>query len=149
MNKCHYTIFVTLMPVFVYFKIDPPICTGEVHLFEGNSTTLACELEYSGQKPSLQWFRDGEEVESVDEYEIRLAKKVVSVLATASHDQAKYTCSMSLGQHTEDCNLVLYVKCETFRYSVTASALFALLNAWSYNKILYFDILNVSGYRYT
>lgn len=108
---CHSTVDGITYERHYYLTVgDPPICSGDVHLFEGNSTTLACQLEYSGQKPSLQWFRDGEEVESGDEYEIRLAKKVISVLATADQDQTKYTCSMSLGQHTEDCILVLDVK---------------------------------------
>lgn len=81
-------------------------------LFEGNSTTLNCELAYSGSNPSSTWFHNGEEIESIDESEVRLAKKVVSFVAGPDHDQSRYSCRMSFGNVTEECSLVLDVKCK-------------------------------------
>lgn len=89
---------------------DSPKCSGNVHLFEGNSTALNCELAYSGRNPSSTWFHNGEEIESIDESEVRLAKKVVSFVAGPDHDQSRYSCRMSFGNVTEECSLVLDVK---------------------------------------
>ena len=83
-------------------------------LSEGQSTTLDCQMTYSGQQPLLQWFRSGHLVQSDDEYDIRLAKKVVSLEATETDDKAEYACRMSLGDVTKECSLVLNVTCERF-----------------------------------
>lgn len=93
-----------------------------MHLFEGNSTTLNCELAYSGKNPTSKWFHDKEEIESVDESEVRLAKKVVSFVAGPHHDKSRYSCRMSLGNITEECSLVLDVKCKNkiLKCSVTS-----------------------------
>lgn len=86
-----------------------PTCSGDVDLSEGQSTTLDCQMTYSGQQPLLQWFRSGHLVQSDDEYDIRLAKKVVSLEATETDDKAEYACRMSLGDVTKECSLVLNV----------------------------------------
>lgn len=89
-----------------------PSCSGDVVLSEGQSTTLECEMTYSGQQPLLQWFRGGQLVQSDDEYDIRLAKKVVLLEASHTDDQAEYACRMSLGDTAKECSLILNVTCK-------------------------------------
>lgn len=87
-----------------------PECSGEVDLKEGSSTTLECQSEYSGSQPTLEWLRGSEEIESDENFEIRLAKRSLDLTATYRDDKQTYTCRMTIGDVVEECHVTLSVK---------------------------------------
>src|SRR6218665_485013 len=97
--------------VFVY-STDLPKCSGDGNLKSGERTSLACEMSYSGKQPVLDWHEDEKMLKSVDEYDIRVAKKVVEVLASHRQDGAKFRCQMTLGSTVHECSILMNVTCE-------------------------------------
>lgn len=88
---------------------DLPKCSGDGNLKSGERTSLACEMSYSGKQPVLDWHEDEKMLKSVDEYDIRVAKKVVEVLASHRQDGAKFRCQMTLGSTVHECSILMNV----------------------------------------
>lgn len=86
-----------------------PKCSGNGNLRSGERTSLTCEMSYSGNKPVLDWHEDEKMVKSIDEYDIRVAKKVVEVHASHRQDGAKYRCQMTLGSAVHECHIMMNV----------------------------------------
>src|SRR6218665_1567054 len=87
-----------------------PTCSGEFDLKEGFETTLECQSVYSGSQPTLEWLRGSEEIDSEEDFEIRLAKRSLSLTATYKDDKQSYTCRMTIGNVVEECHVILSVK---------------------------------------
>jgi len=91
---------------------DIPKCNGTVQLNEGASTYLTCQMQYSGTRVVLQWFRGNQSIRSNDKNEINHAKMSLDIESvTYENDQEKYTCLMVIGDVRKECSLTLSVQC--------------------------------------
>lgn len=88
---------------------EHPKCSGKTNLRSGEQTSLSCQMGFSGKNPNLEWFEDDETIDSTDEYEIQLAKKVVQLDATHRYNGVDLQCRMSIGGVVHKCNLSLSV----------------------------------------
>ena len=94
---------------------ETPLCadeSGVLNLNVSENAVLECESAYSGQRPMLQWLRNGEPVESLDRYDIRLARKSVDFKAKPSDDGSLYTCRMTFADVMKECHVAVNVLCE-------------------------------------
>lgn len=88
---------------------EAPRCSGNGNLRSGERTSLSCEMSYSGNKPVLDWHEDEKMVKSIDEYDIRIARKVVEVHASHRQDGANFRCQMTLGSAVYECSILMNV----------------------------------------
>jgi hypothetical protein len=90
-----------------------PHCTGESNLVDGGRINLTCESETAGNDmPSLEWFKEGEAIESRPETELGWTKQRLVIDATPDLDKVIFTCRMSFGSMQEECTVPMNIKCE-------------------------------------
>lgn len=101
----------------LYFSVGDFVCSGgEKRLREGESTNLTCEVMYSGEQPSLGWFRDDQELDSNDNSRfvdwVPLASKELVLNATDDLDGKRFICRMEIADRKAECNRVLNITCK-------------------------------------
>lgn len=124
------------MYILQYFHFpELPTCYGETDVRSGEEASLSCEMAYSGHNPNLEWLEAGEPINSMDEYEIRIAKKVIHLNATSKHDGLRFQCGMAIGSTVHECFLTLNVTCKynniTMIQSSVLLARFGVRPLWS------------------
>lgn len=91
----------------VYGKLS---CFGQTQLMEGQNSTIACNLTYSGKAPSLKWHRGWSEVASVDLSDLTeeglVAMQEVGVEGNYGLDGSDYRCELKFSNESQqDCSL--------------------------------------------
>jgi len=66
-------------------------------------------MAFSGSKPTMQWFRGDELVDSVDSFDVGRALKSLSIHATHHEDHVTYTCNVMIDDVSNSCSLTLNV----------------------------------------
>lgn len=80
----------------------------------GQTGHYSCESEFSGNyQPQLNWYRgpDNNYWESVDRFEVRLAKRAFDLKASEDDDGTTFTCHLTFGDVIKDCSVNLTVLC--------------------------------------
>lgn len=86
-------------------------CSGIHDLKEGDNTKLECSSKYSGNQPRLDWLTDGKVVDSVDKFDVTIAKRILDVKRVSyKEDGRTYTCKLALEDVTRSCSITLNVQ---------------------------------------
>lgn len=98
-------------------RVAVPGCYGNTEPKLGENAILECNMTFSGGQPDLEWSHNNRRIDSEDHYDVGVAKKRIALVASHTHDKAKYTCNVSFGNMQESCNLTLNISCKYMQVS--------------------------------
>lgn len=101
----------TLYQAYYLAVSGHPLCNGTKLMHVGQTGHYSCESEFSGNyQPQLDWYREPDSYwESVDRFEVRLAKKAFDLNASEDDDGTTFTCLLTFGDVTKECSVNLTV----------------------------------------
>lgn len=88
-----------------------PLCNGTNPIRVGQTGHYSCESVFSGNyQPHMEWQREPDNIwKSVDNFDVRLAKKVFDLDASEGDDGTTFTCRIAFGNVIQECNINLTV----------------------------------------